>query len=76
MPKLTDETRNRIARKILIHKMSQDGLSANKKALQRELPNAAKDMGEKLEDLEAFVKEIIPEVISAKLGCKAVSIDW
>lgn len=76
MPKLTDETRNRIARKILILKMSQEGLSANKRALQRELPNEAKQMGEKLEDLEAFVKEIIPEIISAKLGCKAVSIDW
>ena len=73
---LDEITRNRIARKILVHKLAQEKGIVNGSGLKREVPNAAKKMGEKPSDVVEFVKEIFPEIIAARLGCKSVSIKW
>jgi plasmid maintenance system antidote protein VapI len=63
-------------RKILVHKMAKDGYMVTKEALEREISNVAKTLGVEPEDLKEFIREILPEVMAAKLGCKKVSIVW
>jgi len=76
MSKLSEQTRGRIAEKLLIHKMAaeRDGLTVQQ--IERELPSIAKQTGETKEDVKAFAEEILPLIIAKRFGCKAVSITW
>ena len=73
---MTPEVKNRIARKILIRKLSEEGLSSIGKRLKRDVPNMAKELEEKPEDLRTFIEELVPEIIVAKLGCHSVEVVW
>lgn len=74
--KLSPEIRYQIARKILIHFLAKEDRVFYKDWLNRELPNAAKEIGENPVVLRAFVEEILPEILALKLGCSQVTLVW
>jgi hypothetical protein len=76
MPKISEAEMGRIALKIVISRMAKDNEILDKNDLKRGVPNMAKALGEKPEVLEAFVKEILPEVVRVRLGCEGVTLHW
>ena len=73
---LTEQARGRIAFKLLVERMAKDNTIPSKETMTRELPNISREFGEKPEDIQAFAKELIPQVIAKRIGCKEVTVVW
>ena len=73
--KLDEKTMGRIALKLLIR-----GMVKNKEILdldhrRRECPNIAREIGEKAEEVQEFVRCITPSIVGRIVGSQHVSID-
>lgn len=78
MSNISPETMGRIAIKMLARNIakSKDGFAefTDVRGVQRNIPNFAKEIDEKPEDLVDFHKELLPKVIGIRTGYTRVSL--
>ncbi len=76
MPKLSEETRNRIALKLLVHLMIKEDIIPDQTTMKRELPNTARSIQEKPEDLIEFAHWLFPQLIAGKYKLSDVQVKF
>lgn len=69
---MNEKRQGEIALKIVKHKLFKNGLPGD--GFQRDLGNAAKEIGISVEELRQFYETILPEILGRLLGRKSVSL--
>lgn len=71
---LSEAAMGRIALKLLLQSMVEQKKIPNAEFRTREVPNIAKAIGEKPEELQEFVRCITPAIIGRVVGCQEVGL--